>query len=386
MLGTPAPPGPRRSGELGAADPQRRLRRVPRAQPRRRPWPRLRPRRPAPAAAGPAADRDVGDPRSAPRSRRLLDDAPIIESHGRMYPVKTTLSRPRSGAAARGSGGAARCSGRWPRRAAACWSSCPARARSCASPSGCAERATGPAVEIAPLYGALDPATQDRAIAPAAGRPAQGGAGDLDRPDQPDHRRRAGGDRQRHWPACRASTPPSGLTRLETVRVSRRRRRPAAGPGGAHPEPGVCYRLWDEPETRSLAPFDAPEILEADLARVALDLAAGARDPATLAFLDPPPAAAMAEARRCCGGWGRSTRAGGSPRTAGAMAAHRPAAAAGAHGAARQGVGHGRARLLHRRGIVGSATWPGRCRAQAIPISACGSNGSTRRRPVCRRG
>ena len=59
---------------------------------------------------------------------------------------------------------------------------------------------------------------------------------------------------------------------------------------------GVCYRLWDDPETRSLVAFDRPEILEADLARVALDLAQwGPGD--TLVFLDPPPPPAMAEAR-----------------------------------------------------------------------------------------
>ncbi|HYE45482.1 MAG TPA: ATP-dependent helicase HrpB, partial [Caulobacter sp.] len=63
-------------------------------------------------------------------------------------------------------------------------------------------------------------------------------------------------------------------------------------------EPGVCYRLWEEPETRALVPFARPEILEADLSGFALDLARwGARDASGLAFLDPPPAGAFAEAR-----------------------------------------------------------------------------------------
>ncbi len=91
--------------------------------------------------------------------------------------------------------------------------------------------------------------------------------------------------------------PASGLTRLETVRVSAAAADQRRGRAG-RTEPGVCYRLWDERETRGLAPFDRPEILEADLARVALDLALwGAGDGAGLVFLDPPPAAAMAEAR-----------------------------------------------------------------------------------------
>ncbi|HEY1752399.1 MAG TPA: ATP-dependent helicase HrpB, partial [Caulobacteraceae bacterium] len=89
--------------------------------------------------------------------------------------------------------------------------------------------------------------------------------------------------------------PASGLTRLETVRVSLAAADQRRGRAG-RTEPGVCYRLWDERETRGLAPFDRPEMLEADLARVALDLAQwGSGD--RLAFLDPPPAAAMAEAR-----------------------------------------------------------------------------------------
>jgi HrpA-like RNA helicase len=91
--------------------------------------------------------------------------------------------------------------------------------------------------------------------------------------------------------------PASGLTRLETVRVSRAAADQRRGRAG-RTEPGVCYRLWEEAETRGLVPFAAPEMLEADLARLALDLAQwGARDPAALAFLDPPPAGAFAEAR-----------------------------------------------------------------------------------------
>jgi ATP-dependent helicase HrpB len=91
--------------------------------------------------------------------------------------------------------------------------------------------------------------------------------------------------------------PDIGLTRLETVRASRAavdQRRGRAG----RTEPGICYRLWDEPQTASLAAYTQPEILSADLSSLVLDLAQwGVSDPATLAFLDPPPAPALKEAR-----------------------------------------------------------------------------------------
>jgi ATP-dependent helicase HrpB len=91
--------------------------------------------------------------------------------------------------------------------------------------------------------------------------------------------------------------PDVGLTRLETVRVSRAAADQRRGRAG-RTEPGVCYRLWDEPQTGSLEPYTQPEILSADLSSFLLDLAEwGAADPAKLAFLDPPPRAALAEAR-----------------------------------------------------------------------------------------
>nr|WP_319385776.1 ATP-dependent helicase HrpB [uncultured Roseibium sp.] len=91
--------------------------------------------------------------------------------------------------------------------------------------------------------------------------------------------------------------PQTGLTRLETVRVSRASANQRRGRAG-RTEPGVCYRLWDEAQTAALAAAESPEILEADLTGLVLDLAAwGTLEPGSLAFADPPPAAAWKEAK-----------------------------------------------------------------------------------------
>jgi len=89
--------------------------------------------------------------------------------------------------------------------------------------------------------------------------------------------------------------PDVGVTRLETVRVSRAAADQRRGRAG-RTEPGLCYRLWDEPQTAALEPFARPEILAADLSSFALDLAAWGTGADKLAFLDPPPRAAMTEA------------------------------------------------------------------------------------------
>jgi ATP-dependent helicase HrpB len=90
--------------------------------------------------------------------------------------------------------------------------------------------------------------------------------------------------------------PDVGVTRLETVRVSRAAADQRRGRAG-RTEPGVCYRLWDEPETAALEPFARPEILAADLSGFVLDLATWGAAPDKLAFLDPPPQPALAEAK-----------------------------------------------------------------------------------------
>ena len=92
-------------------------------------------------------------------------------------------------------------------------------------------------------------------------------------------------------------SPRTGMTRLETVRVSQASADQRRGRAGRVTS-GVCYRLWAEHEHHHLVAHSTPEILEADLAPVALELAAaGVANPGSLRWLDQPPAAAFAQAR-----------------------------------------------------------------------------------------
>ncbi len=90
--------------------------------------------------------------------------------------------------------------------------------------------------------------------------------------------------------------PGSGMTRLETRRISRASATQRAGRAGRL-EPGVCYRLWSEDQHAQLAAYGEAEILQADLAGVALQLARWGVEPDELAWLDRPPAAAYAQAQ-----------------------------------------------------------------------------------------
>jgi ATP-dependent helicase HrpB len=150
-------------------------------------------------------------------------------------------------------------------------------------------------VRLHPLYGDLPPDAQDAAIAPARA-----------------------GERKVILATSIAETsltidgvrvvvdggvarvprfsPRSGMTRLETVPVSRASAEQRCGRAG-RTAPGVCYRLWAAEEEAGLLERSTPEILEADLASLALDLAfAGVRNPRSLRWLDLPPSAALAQA------------------------------------------------------------------------------------------
>jgi ATP-dependent helicase HrpB len=91
--------------------------------------------------------------------------------------------------------------------------------------------------------------------------------------------------------------PRSGLTRLETIRVTRDSAEQRRGRAG-RVEPGICARLWTSAEQQSLAPRRPPEMLDADLAPLMLELALwGTADPAELSWLTPPPPGAVSHAR-----------------------------------------------------------------------------------------
>lgn len=233
------------------------------------------------------------------RVARLLGDAPVISSEGRAFPVETRyLGRKADAPLERQMADAIAMALRADPGSVLAF--LPGAAEIRRTQNFLGERIHDASIEIVPLFGALDAAVQDRAIAPAPK-----------------------GQRKVVLATSIAETsltiegvrivvdsgvarvpryePDIGLTRLETVRASRAavdQRRGRAG----RTEPGVCYRLWDEPQTASLAAYTQPEILSADLSSLVLDLAQwGVSDPATLAFLDPPPAPALKEARSLLG-------------------------------------------------------------------------------------
>jgi len=229
------------------------------------------------------------------RVARLLDDAPVIEGHGRAFPVETRyvgrdprvpIERQVAGAVVQALRG----------EAGSVLAFLPGAAEIRRAEQELRERIADPMVDVAALHGALDAAAQDRAIAPApGGRRKVVLATSIAETSLTIEGVRividCGLARVPHY------EPDVGLTRLETVRVSRAAADQRRGRAG-RTEPGVCYRLWDAPQTASLAAANRPEILAADLSSLVLDLAHwGALDPAALDFLDPPPAAAWAEAK-----------------------------------------------------------------------------------------
>jgi ATP-dependent RNA helicase HrpB len=229
------------------------------------------------------------------RVAALLGGAPVIASEGRAFAVETRyLGRDPRQPIERQVADAAAAALRGERGSVLAF--LPGGAEIRRAERLLAERIADPAVDIVPLYGALDRDTQDRAIAPPeAGRrkvvlatsiaetsiTIQGVRIVID----------SGLARVPRY------EPDVGLTRLETVRVSRAAADQRRGRAG-RTEPGLCLRLWDEPQTASLEPYGRPEILAADLSGFALDLAQwGETEPERLAFLDPPPKPALAEAK-----------------------------------------------------------------------------------------
>ncbi len=164
------------------------------------------------------------------------------------------------------------------------------------------ENRTEAATDVVSLYGALAGEEQDRAIAPARpGRRKIVLATSIAETSITIEGVRivvdAGLARVPRY------EPDVGVTRLETTRVSRAAADQRRGRAG-RTEPGVCYRLWDEPQTAALEPFARPEILAADLSSFALDLSAWGSGPEQLTFLNPPPRPAFAEASALLGALG----------------------------------------------------------------------------------
>ncbi len=150
-------------------------------------------------------------------------------------------------------------------------------------------------VDVHPLYGDLSWEIQDRAIRPSAGRRKIVLATPIAETSLTIEGVRVVVDSG--FARVPQFDPRSGLTRLATVRISRASSEQRAGRAGRL-APGVCYRLWSETTQRGLVPQSLPEIRSADLASLALELAAwGAREARSLAWLDPPPEAAFSQAR-----------------------------------------------------------------------------------------
>jgi ATP-dependent helicase HrpB len=229
------------------------------------------------------------------RVAALLDDAPVVESEGRSFDVETRyLGRD---ARERIETQVAAAADRAMRAdAGSLLVFLPGAAEIRRTQTLLNERLRDPAVDIVALYGALDAREQDRAISlsPPGRRKVVLATSIAETSLTIEGVRVVIDSGLARVPRYE---PDVGLTRLETVRVSRAAADQRRGRAG-RTEPGVCYRLWDEPQTGSLEPYTRPEILSADLSSLVLDLAQwGASDPTKLAFLDPPPSAALNEAR-----------------------------------------------------------------------------------------
>ncbi|HEY0526895.1 MAG TPA: ATP-dependent helicase HrpB [Stellaceae bacterium] len=226
---------------------------------------------------------------------RLLGDAPIVTSEGRSYPVETRYrERPAGEPVETGVAAIVRDAldagpdggdvlaflpgGREIRRAARL----------------IGDAGLPPAVDVHPLYGDLPPAMQDAALRPAPpGRRKIVLATTIAETSLTIEGVRVVVDGG--YARAPRFDPRTGMTRLETVRVSQAASDQRRGRAG-RTAPGVCYRLWSEAGQRALVPQSRPEILDADLAPLALDLAAWGADPAALPWLDRPPEGAYAQA------------------------------------------------------------------------------------------
>lgn len=165
------------------------------------------------------------------------------------------------------------------------------------------EGRVGADVVITPLYGMLGQAEQDAAIRPAAAgmRKVVLATSIAETSITIDGVRVVIDSGLQRLPVYEPST---GITRLETVRVSKASADQRAGRAG-RTEPGIAILLWHSGQTAALPAFTPPEILSSDLSSLALDMAHwGVADPRQLLLLDMPPEAALKEARQLLIGLG----------------------------------------------------------------------------------
>ena len=229
------------------------------------------------------------------RVARLLGDAPIVTSEGRAFPVETRHIERRPEARVEDTMAAA------VRRALSTddgdiLAFLPGAGEIRRTAELLSSRDLPPGVRVLPLHGTMSAEAQDEAILPsAAGKRKVVLATSIAETSLTIEGVRvvidSGLSRVPRF------SPRTGMTRLETVRVSQASADQRRGRAG-RVTPGVCYRLWAEHEQHHLMAQTPPEILDADLAPVALELAAaGVTNPATLRWLDPPPSAAYDQAR-----------------------------------------------------------------------------------------
>jgi ATP-dependent helicase HrpB len=225
----------------------------------------------------------------------LLGDAPVVTAAGRSFPVETRYRPPREGARLEtGVAGAVLAALDEEPGDVLVFLPGTAEIRRAASALGGA--GLGAHISVVPLYGDLPPEAQDTAIQPSPpGRRKVVLATSIAQTSLTIEGVRvvidAGLSRVPRF------SPRTGMARLATVRVSLASADQRRGRAG-RTAPGICYRLWAERLDPTLRAHDTPEILDTDLAPLALELAAaGIEDPAELRWLDPPPPAALAQAR-----------------------------------------------------------------------------------------
>ncbi len=291
------------------------------------------------------------------RVARLLDGAPVIESQGRAFPVETRWV-PRDPDQRVEEAVADAVLQALRAEPGSVLAFLPGQGEIARTASILAGRLRPGEAELAPLYGALDRAAQDRAVrpAPAGTRKVVLATSIAESSLTIDGVRVVVDSGLARVPRYE---PDLGLTRLETVRVSRASADQRRGRAG-RTEPGLCYRLWAEAADGALPPFGRPEMLDADLSGLVLDLATwGVAEPSTLRWLDPPPVPAVTEAKKLLEGLGALDATAGATAEGRAIAriAAPPRIARMVVEAARRGaatLGGEVAGLLVERGLGGT--------------------------------